>query len=41
MAVQKKAVALNSLPGLHCFLGEGEDVTSENGFEGWVEKFCK
>ena len=39
MAAQAKAVALNNLPSLPCFTGEGKDVTSENGFERWIEKF--
>ena len=38
MAAQAKAVALQSLPPLPCFTGEGPDL-SDDGFDRWMERF--
>ena len=38
MAAQAKAVAVQHLPALPCFTGEGEDAT-DDGFDKWLERF--
>lgn len=38
MTAQAKAAALQTLPALSCFTGEGVDI-SDDGFDKWLEKF--
>lgn len=38
MAAQAKAVAVQSLPALPCFTGEGSDIANDE-FEKWLERF--
>ena len=38
MAAQAKAVAVQHLPALPCFTGEGEDAT-DDGFDKWLKHF--
>ena len=38
MAAQSKAVAVQNLPSLACYTGEGGDAT-DDGFERWLERF--
>ena len=38
MAAQTKAVAVQNLPSLSCYTGEGSDVV-DDGYDKWVQKF--
>lgn len=38
MAAQAKAVAVQNLPNLSCYTGEGGDAT-DDGFDRWVQRF--
>ena len=38
MVAQAKAIAVQSLPALPCFTGEGSDITDDE-FEKWLELF--
>ena len=38
MAAQAKAVAVQNLPSLSCYAGEGSDVV-DDGYDKWVQKF--